>query len=440
MPSARNASLEARAFGVLDFAERIARNQTESLSRCDYDFASECVQLLNGDLAYLTKQASALWTPAFERALNSSHSMRCTVIELSEKERRRCTRRRCDACGRTEYCNGWKIDLAGGSVDPAAWSTAASNASWHTSWTNFITRYEHDINEEPRVGELKGCDLGCFFVGETCMKKAKLHFMAATLFTETIYSANLEIRSLMRYGNELQETELYTVSDNKVEELIERKKHLELCVADERRHDEPELLLDTVFWDALDEARLEVGTKAELEHALRVRTTETIGGTGGTGVDESEQEEEEDEEVSASRSARITTRVVVSSDEEEDEEEEEEVRVEKTVRASKRLRGVDVDADSPPPAVSPAPAPAPPPPAAASTAAQVARQMRIPHADGTPSALGSRRSVLLGLINVQRDLILKREDGLAAQVGSAIVTFQELLEIADKQRGVAGSR
>lgn len=65
------------------------------------------------------------------------------------------------------------------------------------------------------------------------------------------------------------------------------------------------------------------------------------------------------------------------------------------------------------------------------SAVEVARNMRIPRIDGT-QRLPSRQGVLLGLVNVQRDLILKRENGLAAQVGAAVLTMQELMEIAER--------
>ena len=65
------------------------------------------------------------------------------------------------------------------------------------------------------------------------------------------------------------------------------------------------------------------------------------------------------------------------------------------------------------------------------SAIEVARNMRIPGVDGA-QRLGSRHATLLGLINVQKDLILKRENGLAAQVGAAVLTMQELLEIAER--------
>ena len=66
------------------------------------------------------------------------------------------------------------------------------------------------------------------------------------------------------------------------------------------------------------------------------------------------------------------------------------------------------------------------------SAIEVARNMRIPR-EGVQQ-LGSRQAVLLGLINVQKDLILKRESGLAAQVGAAVLTIQELIEVAERSR------
>ena len=487
MSNPKNASLEKRAHAVLDLAERIVRKQVGAMSTCDYEFTTACAKLLNNDLQYLSKQASARWTARFEHVLNSAHSMRCTVVELEDKERRRCTRRRCDACGKHEHWNGWTVDFAGGWADPSMWSHAQHPVDWQNTWETFIERYRADINCGYTEGELLDCDMGSYFVGETCMKKAKLHFLAATTITELVYDASFALGENvgLEDHHRLMPAALYTVNEEAVEYLMEKKEQLELCIADERRHDHPDLMVDLRFWQAVDQARLDVGSKEELEGALRERTASILDPHQSGHDDDSDDSDDSDDDdcddddcdggeavpgggLLAVMAAARSRAAVLEDDEEEDAPVarpplRKAATGQAPSRASKRQRGITAAASSPrrPKPIATLPTTeeeeeegddededvtvaslAPRPPAARHppTPAEVARNMRIPRADGTPAALGSRRSVLLGLLNVQRELILKREDGLAAQVGSAVVTLQELVELVEKQRGAGGSR
>lgn len=481
MPNPQNASLESRGHAILDLAERIVRKDVNQLSSCDYQFMTGCAKLFTKDLSYLRRRASAQWTKSFERVLNNSHSMRCRVVELPDKERSRCRKRRCDACGRHEVWNGWTIDLAGDWADPDMWEQARLHNrpdDWTMPWEQFIHMYNEDITGTAMPNELMPCDMGTYYVGETCMNKAKLHFVAATMMIELIYDASFTLDNEEAPLDDLFPDELYTVSDEKVQELLEKKDALELCIADERRHDLPDLLVDKKFWEVVDAARMNIEASEALEAALRERTRSCLREADSehdaykADSDKFDVADAEDGSDDAARDDdgavvdprsssgwRPHRRRVIESDEEQEvggatttplEAYPPRRKAERggaPSRASKRQRGVAAGTQTPPREVAAADEsvvvaslaravwPRAPP-----TPGEVARNMRIPRADGSGPALTSRRSVLLGLVNVHRDLILKREDGLASQVGTAIVTYQELLEIAEKQRGTGGTR
>ena len=487
MPNPQNASLKSRGHAILDLAERIVRKDVNQVSSCDYQFMTGCAKLFTKDLAYLRRRASAQWTKNFERVLNGAHSMRCRVAELPDKERSRCRKHRCDACGRHEEWNGWTIDLAGDWADPDMWEQARLHnrpEDWTGPWEQFIHKYNEDITGRPMPNELMPCDRGTYYVGETCMNKAKLHFVAATMMTELIYDASFALDNQETPLDDLCPDELYTVSDEQILELLERKDALELCIADGRRHDLPDLLVDKKFWEVVDAARMNIEASEALEAALRERTRSCLREAESEHCaydedpdefeavdadDGSDDEEADDGAVVGPRLSvdrRPRGRRVVESDEEQEDEEAGgatttpiEARPPRRnaeeraapLRASKRQRGFAAGTETPPREVAAEPVQDEEDaivsslsrtvcPRTALTPAEVARNMRIPRADGSGPALASRRSVLLGLVQVQRDLILKREDGLAAQVGSAVVTYQELLDIVEKQRGTNRSR
>lgn len=60
---------------------------------------------------------------------------------------------------------------------------------------------------------------------------------------------------------------------------------------------------------------------------------------------------------------------------------------------------------------------------------RIATAMRIPSVDGTQGLLGSRRAALLGMMDVQQQLVRDEQDELAAKLSRAILTFQELLDL-----------
>ena len=483
MPHARNADPEDKAHAVLALAEYCVRDDVapDDCSDSDLRFMNESAEILCKDLNVLRRQAQAQSTDAWRKTLDSAHSMRCVTIDRDRKDEQRQRMFRCDGCGRQEKWCGLAIDLAG-SVEgdmPSDWlDTGAHPVSvrWPSLFRDFHTGYQKDLSEPERA------DMGRYYLGKTCHRKAQLCFIANTMVQEMLYNAK---QMLAEDGDdELREDKLYTVDDEAPQEFIDRKDQLELCIADERRGDMPDVMVDGGFWDAIDEHRTEI-TAAD----VRAKATRVLSAGDDEMADDAEDEfvasdddgeEEEDEldgvedsdgEVSSrARGKRPVVddrlpnfgpavddgdagprhvrppkkrRAVVI----EDDEEEAAAPIAKAVppvRRSRRVQKLPVEeevAAEEPLVASLAPASASPPVprsrlerrSAPPSAIEVARNMRIPR-EGQQQKLGSRQAVLLGLINVQKDLIVKREAGLAAQVGAAVLTMQELIEIAERSR------
>ena len=519
MATARNADPMHRIHAVLDLVERVVRHQEGSVSPSDRRFMQESFAALGSDLEVLQQQASALWSAPFGRVLSSAHSMRCVRVDCKTKGRKRQHQLRCDACGRNEEYCGFAIDLGGGKHNSADWHGARGNL--RSAWTRFLKDYRADVEGESDDG-LADSDLGRYYVGRTCCRKALLHFVASTMCCDAAYNAYAQVQAA-GVGNE--EARLVSVDEDAVAAFSARLEQLKSCIANEQSQDMPAVLVDEEWWGRVDRRReAAAGRKAGgLSALLRERARSVLRPTEAVEAeqlseDEDEGGEEEDDEF------------IVESDHNGeagelglDDESDDEARVGRTKRRGSAPRGkvrrvIFDDGDdcsgedeaaeacahvlttrmgsiplarpggrnaSAASAASAAPQPAqrrsnrlrnmhprvdltdPPDEAAAQperddaavggneraqaseqarvevahtarrpppTAAQIARGMRIPRSGAAP-ALESRRAVLLGLMEVQRQLVVRRDDALAASVSAAVITMQELIELVERTRG-----
>ena len=188
MPGPRNVAPEVRARATLEFLELAVRDQLpdDEDPTSDYEFMSGCLGMLQSDLRVLKQQASAAWTRDFGRMLDRAEAMRLVPIALDSKDPRRQKPQRCDACGRYEKWCGTAFDLAGGEHAPEIWW--GGNVGFAQKWTGWIEGYDYRSEVCPPCHENEGVDrdlaahdMGRFFVGNTCLRKAKLHFIVSTL-------------------------------------------------------------------------------------------------------------------------------------------------------------------------------------------------------------------------------------------------------------------
>lgn len=286
-------STSDRCHAVLHFMEAVVRDQLPDADdpTSDYNTLHDCVKTFGADLAVLRKQASALWRKEFDRTLDSAHSMRCVEIELDEKDPKRQELFRCDACGRQEKWCGMAIDLAGGKNKPNEWFREPSDVP--SLWDEFIGDYSSEFEDHPapchRARELRACDLGRFYVGKTCLRKAKLHFIISTFIPELLYTVWTQTRDMDEV--ELAAPELYTVDEDSALELGERKEQLELCVAQEKRQDMPDVMVDRSFWALIDGDR-----SGCPESAIKERARKTLRAASADPAADTEEEEEEKED------------------------------------------------------------------------------------------------------------------------------------------------
>ena len=251
----RNAPTSERVHAVLNYAERVVRGQLEELSAEDRAFMIGSVYHMSADLKVLRAQSSAAWSPAFAKVLAHSHSMRIHTVEHCEKDSRQQVGY-CDACGRREELCGYAIDLAGGD-DINDWFVTKTPAfPWEAAWGDFTQAYENafDWNAKTRpIIRKHPQDKGRFFVGSTCLRKAKTHFTVSGLFCELAFEASVHLRDVELQIPDLS-AELFTVSDDTVKGLCERFEHLKSCVADDSV-EPPVVMDDKSLWECIDECR-----------------------------------------------------------------------------------------------------------------------------------------------------------------------------------------
>lgn len=258
-----------QAGAVLQYMELVARGRPpdDEDHESAYDTMMSCVKSLGSQLRVLKDQASAGWRGDFNAVLDSAHSMRLVEIELGDKDPRKQQMQRCDACGRMEYWCGKAIDLAGGSHEPADWMEKCHEIP--QQWEEFKDEYQGVI-DTPDNGNFRHCDLGRFYIGKTCLRKAKLHFIISTFLPELVYHAWTETRDLA--PAEINSDGLFTVDDDAELEFTERRTQLDLCVSQENRADMPDVLVDESFWEVIDTAR----ANYDDERMLVIRTEDSL--------------------------------------------------------------------------------------------------------------------------------------------------------------------
>lgn len=342
-------SREDRAAHVLKLCEYASRGLVPDLD----DVEDESMELLKGSydaiatkLRYLMPRSSAQWKPEFERALESSHSMRVETIEVPRKQAIGGLQGKCMACGRNESNCRYAIDLAG-SMQPREWLRGPERVPGQ--YASFKREYESVYDSDfvsncVRKGKLPAVDKGCFVVGQTCLRKAKLRYSLQTLLLETCYACNRDLEEMQGQqgpGLQLEGDVLYTITDEKCEDFVRRQDDLELAVADDKRY-APDVPIDNDFWDIIDECRNEIsgGSESVFNEMIRKRANQTLSNlrSGGSqseedsddddvvhGSDDADESDGSDEYVASKRNAR-RKRACVIEDEHSDEEDDRDVR------------------------------------------------------------------------------------------------------------------
>ena len=368
---------EDRSKAILEFCEMVVRGITKERCASDpyrWNTVVKCTEKLLENLKYLRLAARAAWDnngTNFSGALSSAHSMRIVEVDKDAKRSKRQVSRKCDVCGRTEQWCGMAFDLGGGAcfdqdsfldVTPAA-----------TNWNKFINGYCDDCSESdvddagdadhPQSGKLHRSDLGRFYVGKTCLRKAKVSFVASMFLLETLYEAWAVVQNERDLHGELDPGTVYTSRECRkhlVEEHVAKTKNIMVAVGSESKWDVPDVPYDETFWVVVDAHRRRSARDAKaLDDMLRRRVKETLrnapSGTASASANMGAQTQVEDvsseEDFDDHRSVGIEDFIVDDdediSENEELWEEDEMPRLSQGRRASasprKRMRVVDDD-------------------------------------------------------------------------------------------------
>lgn len=269
--SVRNHSLQTRARMVLEYLECAVREQLPDSEDTESDYAilADALRLFSRDIGQLLAEAPALYTPSFRGALLAADSWRVVTICASEKDQRRQRPCRCDGCGREEKWCGKALDLGGGNFKPQDW-LAGAKALPHT-WEAYADAYIERLRVPHTHGNLKDCDMGRFYLGATCLRKAKLTFLTSTLIFELMWGAWEYVRDLS--DEDMSHGEMLTSTNEAADDLVEMKHELERCIADNRRASVPEVVMDRGYWVGIDAARSSAQWPAS---ALQARASQTL--------------------------------------------------------------------------------------------------------------------------------------------------------------------
>ena len=278
-------SREDRAYHVLKTCELAARGLVPDVDDADdpsMDLLKSSYDKLTSKIKYLLPRASAQWKPEFEKALDSSHSIRIEKLDAKRKEAKRAYVGQCMACGRPEKNCRYTLDMAG-DIDSAAW--LASPTSVRDEYQKFSDAYEavyddNFVDNNTKSGCLPDIDRGCFVLGETCLRKAKLRYMLQTLLLESCYTCERDIEDFSTTGHPLpvdHGQDIFTVDNNKCNAFVALQDQIELAIADEKRPT-PDLHSDYDFWNIIDNCRLIVanGNVDSLDQIVQERSLQTL--------------------------------------------------------------------------------------------------------------------------------------------------------------------
>jgi len=347
MASALLLSREDRASHVLKLCECAARNLEPDLTNVDdasMILMKGAYETLCSKIQYLLPRASAAWKPEFEKALASCHSIRVETIEVSRKEALRKVPGVCMACGRTEQNCRYSIDMAG-TYNSKEWLQNPLHVVHE--YAKFLEEYESVhakgfVSECKRSNKLPSVDKGCFVVGETCLRKAKLRYSLQTLLLEFCYLSERDLEDMSDKSTEFQPDTMYTTGEERCSEFVETQDRIELAVADERRPP-PDIAIDHDFWDIIDECRDAVsGGDEDLFNAIiRERAHETLSRaesvcrkrkeryekdeTVACSDDDEEESDDGEQHVRYSRNRRGVINCIIDSDDEEEGTDERQV-------------------------------------------------------------------------------------------------------------------
>ena len=246
-----NLSEKDRIHAILDFCERNRRSQLPhdlDDTSTDGPVLKEAMLKLGRTNKYLMSRAAANTTPEFRKMINCADSMRLVSIDPASKDGKRLKEFKCDACGRKEQRCAWALDIAGKNNDIDFWCHEVD--AFQDEFDLYLKEYEKRFTDKSN-GILE-CDVGRFYVGKTCMRKAILQFMCSTMVQDLLY--NMHHKMLSSSESDLQKPELLWVDELAVDNLKDSMQEIQLCIADERRPI-PFLCIDNSFWNIIEKHR-----------------------------------------------------------------------------------------------------------------------------------------------------------------------------------------
>lgn len=417
-------SREERARCVLKLCETVARNAVpdlEDVDDPDMENMKTAYTHFVSKTRYLMRQSEAAWTPAFGKVLSTSSCMSVACIQRDSKERKRGFSGRCMACGREEAQCRYALNLAG-NLDPDAWLQGPE--AMLKSYNEFVEEYDGVFDKDfhsnaMKEGSLPSIDKGCYIVGETCLRKAKIRFMLQTLLLEATYDAEREVEDMVKNGTKLDASVVYTATEEAVSDFIELVDKLELAIADNKRA-VPPVRVDESYWHILDDVGRELAgyDNQKADDLAFERANALLDNAGDTSEQREEQHTDEEDWHSG-----------LDCDDEEETQESHERNNGKGKKKRKRVvedsddEGEDeTDHPLPRPSAGAGPSSSKEPTSAESLAGLARAETRLP----------SRKKALVELMRLQARLAEEGRDTESAVCTNAVFTIQELMKRVER--------
>lgn len=248
----------------LEVAESAARG-TKTVYDDDDEYDAHCIECFDYVAStaryWQSKACSTTWNQGFTDRVKRAVAVSFPTLNESEKELLRCSSGRCMACGRNEEKNFTAISFFGSKPTQCFQNIhdLADDYENLQSGINDVFEFAENVaNTSKWRGKqnLFYSDGGTYIVGETCLRRAKLAYMAGNFISEACYSVSVHINDMKHNKQKISDKHFYCCGDEDAKLFNDSwDEMMRLCSKETEEIDDDKVPIDQEYWKAARKIR-----------------------------------------------------------------------------------------------------------------------------------------------------------------------------------------